>query len=187
VPDENWRPVVGWEGLYEVSDLGRVRTIPRPLLMRNGLTRMWGVRYFSLAVPSRGYKAAKLADGRRKATIAVHRLVLEAFVGPCPEGMECCHGPGGRHDNRLSNLRWATHAENIADKKAHGTQTRGERSPAAKLTEAQAVEALDRCARGERPSTVAKHLGVSRACVELIVIGRNWRHLPRAATHTVVL
>jgi hypothetical protein len=58
---------------------------------------------------------------RRHFTAYVHRLVLKAFVGPCPEGMEGCHWDGDACNNKLDNLRWATHAENVEDSIRHGT------------------------------------------------------------------
>jgi hypothetical protein len=62
----------------------------------------------------------KNTSGKSK-SVAVHRLVLEMFVGPCPEGMECCHAPDKtRSNNRLENLRWDTHLENMRDRKRYG-------------------------------------------------------------------
>jgi hypothetical protein len=63
----------------------------------------------------------------------VHRLVLITFVGPCPDGMECLHGPGGKTDNSLANIRWGTPIENAADKIRDGTSTQGVRNPSARF------------------------------------------------------
>lgn len=101
---EKWLPVVGWEARYEVSDQGRVRSVgPRG-------------RVRALTAGSHGYLALNLSDGSRRATRTVHRLVLEAFVGPCPDGMEACHADADRHNNRLTNLRWDTTKANAADR-----------------------------------------------------------------------
>lgn len=109
---ERWLPVPGWEGLYEVSDLGRVRSLDRP----NGLRG----RVRVLSVGSHGYLDVGLCDGGVRRTRLVHRLVLEAFVGPCPEGQEACHADSDRTNNRLSNLRWDTTKANAADRVAAG-------------------------------------------------------------------
>lgn len=82
----------------------------------------------------RGYLYVILYKGGKKYTRTVHRLILEAFIGPRPEGMECCHGNGIRTDNRLENLRWDTRGENHKDAFKHGTMNhQGENSPVAKL------------------------------------------------------
>jgi hypothetical protein len=71
--------------------------------------------------PTNGYRQVSLKTGgaRKVKILLVHRLVLEAFVGPCPENMECRHLNGARSDNRLTNLAWGTKVENEADKKKH--------------------------------------------------------------------
>lgn len=97
---ESWRPVAGYEDRYLVSDQGRVWST------RAG-------RCLRLSFHSGGGYLLACLSGR---TRSVHRLVLEAFVGSCPEGMECCHGPGGPTDNRLVNLRWDTHQANLCER-----------------------------------------------------------------------
>ena len=109
---EEWRPVVGWEQAYEVSNLGRVRN-PR-----------FGGRLVKQFVRSR-YVTVHLKDAPRHNTRPVHLLVLEAFVGPRPPGMECCHWDNDRSNNQLFNLRWDTKAANKADQVRHGTASHG--------------------------------------------------------------
>jgi hypothetical protein len=110
---EQWRPILGWEGLYEVSNEGRVRSCEgrrqRPIVLVPLKT-------------DKGYLRANLyAPGGRKERRTIHRAVLEAFVGPCPEGQQGCHNDGDRTNNRLENLRWDTPAGNSRDKLLHGT------------------------------------------------------------------
>lgn len=105
---EEWRPVVGMEGKYEVSDHGRVWSWPR----RRPLT---------LVETPLGYLVVCLSRPPGSTTRKVHRLVLEAFVGPAPEGAETRHLDGDKHNNWLSNLAWGTSLENAADTCAHGT------------------------------------------------------------------
>lgn len=114
---ETWRPVLGFEGTYEVSDLGCVRSLDRTT---KGGRHIPGVLLRQASGPT-GYRHVTLQlDGRRE-TRSVHRIVLEAFKGRRPVGMEACHGAGGPADNRLSNLRWGTHSENNLDRVAAGT------------------------------------------------------------------
>lgn len=96
-----------------------------------------------------GYIWVSLHRDGRTVGVGVHRLVLTAFVGQPPAGHVGCHNNGLRHDNRLCNLRWDTHAANIADMKRHGTMNRpqGEKSPSAKLSDmdVSAIRRLREC------------------------------------------
>lgn len=114
---ENWLPVVGWEDLYEVSDLGRVRSLDRI----DAVGRLRRGRVIKAWPDLKGYLRTQLSRSGKYKGVAVHRLVLEAFVGPPPEGQEALHGPAGVANNQLSNLRWGTHSENTYDSVNDGT------------------------------------------------------------------
>jgi hypothetical protein len=115
---EEWRGVLGWETLYAVSNLGRVKRLPR---------RGYGERIVKPYVNDKNWPRMMvcLCNGKREyggieAFPHVHKLVLEAFTGePRPEGMVCCHINGNPSDNRLENLRWGTRHENAADTRRH--------------------------------------------------------------------
>jgi hypothetical protein len=113
---ERWRDVVGYEGLYEVSDLGRVRSVDRVVKGRRYKGR---VLRLNTSNPD-GYVRIVLVDGGRRRDELVHRIMLEAWVGPCPDGCEACHDDGIRSNNKLSNVRWDTHVNNEKDKYAAG-------------------------------------------------------------------
>ncbi len=114
---ERWRPVVGYEGAYEVSDLGRVRSLDR--VTDRG--RKWRGRMMSPCPLQNDYVIVTLwREGKQRSPL-VHRLVLAAFVGPAPDGHEALHRDGNRANNQLSNLAWGTHSENEYDKVSHGT------------------------------------------------------------------
>lgn len=114
--DEQWRPVVGYEGYYEVSDHGRVRGVNRTVKARNGFTyRLRGRVLRAAPHGPYGHLSVHLRMNRCGRTCAVHRLVLCAFVGLPPDGMECCHNNGVASDNRLTNLRWDTSSANSYD------------------------------------------------------------------------
>lgn len=117
--DEEWRPVVGYEGYYEVSDLGRVRSVDR---VSNIGRRLKG-KAMKQTAGSHGYLSVSLSREGVVKVRTVHSLVLEAFVGARPEGMEGCHGPNGVGDNRLSQLRWDSRRENALDRVRHGTHS----------------------------------------------------------------
>lgn len=117
---ERWLPVLGFEGFYEVSDLGRVRSLPREV--QNGRGAMVaGGALLSPTADRSGRQVVRLSVRNQATTRLVHRLVLESFLGPRPDGMEACHGDGNPGNNRLSNLRWDTHESNMGDQRRHGT------------------------------------------------------------------
>lgn len=114
--------MVGWESEYEVSTLGVVRSLPHRVTRKNGTP--YTVRGGNLRPGPSGtgghlrvglWRNGKCTDG------PIHQLVIEAFLGPCPDGLEILHRNGDPTDNRLENLRYGTHAENMADMTKHGT------------------------------------------------------------------
>ena len=121
---EEWRPVVGYEGSYEVSSLGRVRSLDRYVhhkpKERAAYTRLHRGRMLAPET-KKGYSVVVLCDDESCKPHAIHRLVLTAFDGEPRDGMECCHNNGDRSDNRLGNLRWGSRSENMNDKIVHGT------------------------------------------------------------------
>jgi hypothetical protein len=172
---ERWLPVPGYEGFYEVSDRGRVKSLARVARRRDGKPQPIPEKILKpLANPSGHLKAVLRCGGHRKESY-VHRLVLQAFVGPCPEGMECCHNDGNPANNRLENLRWGTRASNMADKLKHGTHQRGERNGQAKLTQADvlAIRADPRL-----QWEIAADHGVDRTVVSDIKQRKTWAWLP---------
>lgn len=118
---EEWRPIPDWEGVYEVSDQGRVRSLSRIITSRNG--RPYSVRGSILIGSAHkfGYRKVLLCRDNTARTANVHSLVLLAFVGPLPEGYCTRHLNGDPTDNRLVNLEYGTVSENMRDKRRHGT------------------------------------------------------------------
>ena len=164
---EIWKPISGYEGRYEVSDLGRIRSAPT-LRSRGGILR---------PDTTGGYLRVQLWRGGKYVRPLVHRLVLEAFVGPCPDGMEACHGSPDKSDNRIGNLRWDTHKNNHADKLAHGTHLRGEAIGNSKLKASDVFLIRSLRQEGKTLLSIARQLGVSQSLVHHITKGRVWRHV----------
>ena len=113
---ERWLPVPGYEGKYEVSDQGRVRALDR--VDTRGRRRAGKV--LAIRRAQSGHGTVCLHDGGRW-QVLVHHLVLLAFVGPRPDGMEGCHWNDDPADNRVENLRWDTRSGNIQDSVRNGT------------------------------------------------------------------
>jgi hypothetical protein len=144
---EEWRDVVGFEGRYEVSNWGRVRS----LAYRSTL----GPQILQPSCNYAGYQVLTLGKARRQ--FRLHVLVLEAFVGLRPEGMQACHRDNDKSNNRLSNLRWDTPSGNIADRRSYW----GSENPRSKLTDEQRVEIRRRRRAGERTIDLAREFGVT--------------------------
>lgn len=125
---EVWRSVVGYEGLYEVSDMGRIRSLDRPI-------RCGALLATPVDVKGSGYRFVSLSKAGHVRKVNVHILVLEAFVGtkPTPKH-QCLHDDGDRTNPRLKNLAWGTQSQNMQDKVRHGTHARGEQGGNAVMT-----------------------------------------------------
>lgn len=127
----------------------------------------------------RGYLAIRLCHQGCKAIYLVHRLVLLAFVGPCPEGMQARHYPDRtRSNNNLNNLSWSTQEVNQGDRIEHNTDSRGEKSGKAKLNN-QSVREIRRLAATGRYSSrgLGRMFNVGVDCIISVIAGRTWNHL----------
>lgn len=161
------RRVPGFSG-YFVSQNGIVVSVKRQR-----------PRFMKPTLFNNGYRAVALYRDKAGHIKGVHRLVLSAWVGPCPDGMECCHDNGVRDDNRLSNLRWDTRKNNFKDRDLHGTTAWGERNAASRFTLEQVVAMREDATNGMTHEAIAEKYGAaSRSVVTLIVSGKSWRRAP---------
>lgn len=120
IREEFWRPVVGFEGLYDVSSEGRVKSIARGVGAKGGFAR-WTQNRILRPTPRRtGYVVVSLSREGENEYRSIHRLVCEAFHGPPPEGHVVRHLNGVPYDNRSDNVKWGTPQENSNDSKRHG-------------------------------------------------------------------
>ena len=182
-PQVEYRDVAGFPG-YRVGNDGSVWSCYK----RVG-SRMIGIGSPRRALSDEWHPLAPVTDRKNRPTVQlcregrayrrhIHRLVLEAFVGPCPQGMECCHFPDrDPSNNRLDNLQWGTPSENWADRFVHGTDFRGEKSPSAKLTQEDVryirtvyVPGCRRFGQG----ALSRKYGVDQSTISLIISGKNW-------------
>ena len=122
-----------------------------------------------------GYPTVSLG---RKNEHRVHRLVLETYVGPCPEGMEACHNNGNRQDNRLENLRWDTRSNNRYDAVQHGTLCIGEQCNLSKLTK-EIVKEIRKIYRKKikTQQEIANIYNISVGNVSAIINKKSWKHI----------
>lgn len=171
--NELYRPVPGWEGLYEVSDQGNVKSMARWVRARDG-KRLLPERVLSLRTRPDGYVQVVLYRKGKGTTLYVHALVLSAFKGKCPEGMECMHLNNKRSCNQLVNLKYGTRPENNQQKVEHGTVQRGERAPSAKLTWEKVHQIRAEIAGGRSCASIARELGMHRGSIENIKNQVTW-------------
>lgn len=122
-----------------------------------------------------GYKLVNPTNGKKIKLLKVHRLVLLAFTGPCPEGMESCHNDGDKANNNLTNLRWGTKKSNQGDRVKHRTAPRGEQNGGAKLTKHK-VEAIRKLYEtGNYTYQELAHISkVSKATIWRVIRGVTW-------------
>lgn len=169
IGEEEFRPVVGWPE-YMIGSLGTLKKAktgkvlkPYPVGSRGRTSRYYCVRLCRKGLQKPAY---------------VHRLVLEAFVGPCPEGLEACHNDSNTRNNQISNLRWDTHTSNVRDTVERGASHAGERHPMAKLTADQVVEIRRlKASSGLTLREIGRTFGVHEETVGGIVRGESWKHL----------
>lgn len=151
---EIWKPVVGYEGAYEVSDLGRVR-----LLRYNRIMRGHQARYTQVSLHCKTHK--------------VHVLVALAFIGPRPPGLVVRHLDGNTRNNVLSNIAYGTHQENSDDMRRHGTVLRGDKATNAKLKASQVAE-IRRLSAVHTQAFLAGLFNMSNQQISNIVRGAQW-------------
>jgi hypothetical protein len=174
---EEWRPVEGFPG-YLVSSLGRVQS------MRHGAPRI-----LKGDTDGGGYVRIKLRKDRRNNYRSVHRLVLEAFIGPRPPGQVSRHIDDDKSNNRISNLAYGSHAENLADAIRNGRRRIRKPKPirgrvfgsnglGARLQEHQIPLIRAASANGETYDSIASRFGVSISTIWSVIAGQTWKYVP---------
>jgi hypothetical protein len=170
---EQWKPVAGYIGWYEVSDHGRVRSVDRLVRFADGRLRWYRGRLLKTKPHNQyGYPLVAICRGKDKRWRTVHQLVMEAFVGPCPPGKEICHNVLTR-SARLVDLRYDTKKNNFADKHKHGTALCGPKHPWTKYPR----RLLVKIQRATGTITeIAKRFNVSRTHVWNVRNGKRRAH-----------
>lgn len=137
-------------------------------------------RFLKPALSREGYFRVCLCKNGKHYIRSIHRLILKAFIGPCPNGMQCRHLNGIKTDNRISNLVWGTRKENAADCKLHGTDPLGERNGHVKLTE-QDVKEIRQIYKTQfhwgLRCQLAKKYNVTPQNIRCIAKKLTWKHI----------
>lgn len=173
---EVWLPVIGYEGIYEVSDQGRVRSVDRIVVYCDGERHR--IRGVDLSpIPRRGYLSVHLSAGNNRRKVGIHRLVCAAFLGVCPNDLEVNHKNGDKHDNRLCNLEYATASENQQHASTVLGCWIGERNGSAKLNHESVRRIRELRMIGMTYKGIASKIGVSSAAVGRVITGNAWAHV----------
>lgn len=171
---EMWARVDGYEGLYEVSDLGRIRRIGKAA--QNGNGRGGGVRLgriLSTRVGRSGYPEAQLWRDGKTQRVTVHRLVARAFLGACPPNHEVNHIDGKKDNPKASNLEYVTRAENVNH--AYRTGLR-QPTPPTKLTPEQVRQIRSEASQSSQRK-LAQRFGVARRTIRSVIGGLSWKKI----------
>lgn len=163
---EVWKDIPGYEGKYQASNLGRIRSLNRRVNIGHGATRLLQGRVLKPA----GQKTdphLSVVLGHRAAGSTVHSLVARTFHGPCPPGQEVRHLDGNPLNNRADNLAYGSRTENILDVYRVGKAWR-------KLTIEQVQDIRQRLRAGERGVDLAREYGVGQSCISAIKTGRTY-------------
>lgn len=179
---ENWLPVVGYEGFYEVSNFGRVRSLDR---ICHSDKRSSQLQKGKILTPRfNKYRQNRCTICLWKNGVVkycyISRLVLEAFIGTPADDHQAAHWDNDPTNNQLNNLRWASPTENLSDKKRHGTDGTGSRNSVAKLTEDKVFQIKKEYKRlsyhNSNVLELAEKFNVSRGTILNIVKGKSWDH-----------
>lgn len=144
-------------------------------------SRKYGdLRKLKFWIGTTGYKWVALRRDGETYNRRVHHLVLEAFVGPMPEGHFGCHEDDNKLNNNVRNLRWDTRRANHDDAIRNGKTARGERSGMSRFKDHEIIKMREMYASGFTQYEIASAFGTHQGCVSSIVRGKKWKHLPLA-------
>lgn len=177
---EIWKPVLGYEGRYEVSNLGAVRTVGRYISAPQGRIRWLPERNLSTHITARGYVQTMFKVGSKAIHQLAHRLVAEAFIPNNGDLPQVNHLDGDKQNNCSTNLEWTTSQDNCLHARHENLyeQARGEKAGGAKLTAAAVVDIRERAASGITHDSLSRTYGIDRSAITRIINRQRWAHIP---------
>lgn len=171
--DEIWKDIIGYEGLYVVSNYGKIKSLPRPTT---------GGGFLKQIRQDSGHFRVTLSKNGKEKQYGVSRLIMAAFIGLCPTNMECCHNDGNPENNHISNLRYDTHKNNMSDMKLHGTFSTppihfGSNNTNSVLNQKCIIKIRQLLMNGTKVAEIAKMFGVHITTIYRIKSKELWSHV----------
>lgn len=167
---ETWKDVPNYEGVYQVSNLGRVRSLDRYVVYSNDGVRFYKGKILKQQNNGNGYMYKQLKHEGTRKNFYIHRLVMMTFVGDRPKNMAICHIDGDKTNNRLDNLRYDTYSENNIDQFRHETRKNV-------LKNDEVIKIREMYSEGYKPSDISKILNIKIYSVRNIVHGKTYTWL----------
>lgn len=175
---EIWKPIPGFEGLYEASNLGRIQSLTRDVLCKNGVTKRFNGKIIVPCMSNTGYLTVQLCKNGKAVRYLIHRLVAMAFLPTDDTSQEVNHIDGTKSNNQLNNLEWVCRDKNIRHAMNMGLiRNSGESNPAAKIKERQALEIKELLRTYIHPKEIAEVVGVQEGTIIDLQKGRTWSHI----------
>lgn len=176
---EIWKDIAGYEGLYQVSNLGRVKSFERRWRTgkNNNIKRKHKEMIISKSKQIKSYHVVTLYKNNIQTQKGVHRLVAKAFI-PNPENKpQVNHKDGNKLNNHINNLEWVTIKENMRHAAINGLKAKGEKNGNSKLTRKDVIEIKKMLKKGILQREIAEIYNVDRTAISLIKRNRNWKHV----------
>ncbi len=176
---EKWEDLPNFEGIYQVSDFGRIKSLPKMWITGNkGTLRVKGETIMKLSIDSGGYCQVELSKYKQKNKFLVHRIVAQVFIDN-PEGKGCVnHKNSIRNDNRVENLEWCTHSENTNHAISNGRIEKrlGEDHPMSILSESDVIK-IRSISDKYTQQDLANMFGVGRRAIGHVISRKTWGHI----------
>lgn len=182
---EIWKDIPGYEGFYQVSNMGNIKSLDRYIKHQKGGNRLIRGRFMKQQAQKNGYLSVMLQRDSKEKRISVHRLVALAFIKNQSGKPEVNHIDGNKLNNFANNLEWCTRVENYK----HGRSLnliksiKGENNPAAKLNKSQVFDIVNLSKSGYSRKDMAEKYNVSISSIRRILINESWNHIAMTADY----
>lgn len=175
---ETWKPIPGYEGYYEASNKGRIRSLERMIKSNYGSVRAWPERIMSQTPQSAGYLICTLSKRGESSQHLIHKLVTSAFLGECPDGYVIHHRNHNRQDNRVKNLEFQEASSHGAMHALEIVSAKGSANAHSKLTEEDVIRIRELYSTGNvLQRQLARQYEVDDSVISRVITRQAWRHI----------